>query len=228
MTALSREFERMAGHEFGHMHSWDLFKEWLNGAWWLLSGGMEADSDNRRERLDKFTKKQGEALGTLFHAYVDMVEQRPFDDVLGETLIELDLASVRAGQYFTPMPICRMTAEMNFSEEALRAKADSGEKLTVCDPACGSGAMLLAMGGVITNRMGREWLRHVEFYGMDIDERCCLMARIQIRLNGMDSIGRCAAMLGAMDDVAPVVLDDPVCECDTVAEVGELKQLQLF
>ena len=216
-SEFAKHFEKLAGSKFGHIHSWDLFREWLSAVWWMLDGGRDAE---RKQRLDRYTAEQGAELAGLLNEYCRMVEQRPFHDILGDAFMELDLASVHAGQYFTPFHVCRMMAEMNFDESLLRQKAEAGEKMTVCDPACGSGAMLLAYGQVIHDKMGRDWLRHAAaFYGMDIDERCVLMASIQLRMNGMDSFGRCMGMIGAMSEQEGQVVSLPEVPAITVGQL---------
>ena len=59
------------------------------------------------------------------------------------------------GQYFTPDHVCELMAKMTIPE------IQDGQ--SVCDPACGSGRMLIKATEV--NRYG-------QFYGVDIDRRC--------------------------------------------------------
>ena len=58
------------------------------------------------------------------------------------------------------------------------------QPVTICDPACGSGIMLLACASVLP-----RWAvanRLVEFFGQDIDATCANMARINCRLYGLN------------------------------------------
>ena len=75
--------------------------------------------------------------------------------------------------------------------------------ITVCDPAVGSGVMLLAFAKVVHAEMGRPALSKVRFYGTDIDQRCVLMCRIQLRMNGLDEVGRMAGLVGALEKATP-------------------------
>ena len=78
------------------------------------------------------------------------------------------------GEYFTPWNVAYMMAEM------LNPKPTD----KVCDPACGSGIMLLAARCVIHRKYG--WLVSSRYgrnlYGMDISNRMTKMARVNLYL----------------------------------------------
>ena len=90
-------------------------------------------------------------------------------DILGE-LYELRFSNSKSGQFFTPQPIA------DFMAMAICGDSKEFEHKTVCDPACGSGRMLLAAKKI--NPFNR-------FYGADLDETCCKMAAINLFLNGV-------------------------------------------
>ncbi|MET3979004.1 23S rRNA G2445 N2-methylase RlmL [Mucilaginibacter sp. UYP25] len=73
------------------------------------------------------------------------------------------------GQYFTPTPICDMMSAMSIGDNSRPGQ-------TICDPACGSGRMLLAAAKIN---------RHIHFYGADLDITCCKMAIVNIMLNSL-------------------------------------------
>jgi 2-polyprenyl-3-methyl-5-hydroxy-6-metoxy-1,4-benzoquinol methylase len=68
------------------------------------------------------------------------------------------------------------------------------QPLTICDPCCGSGVMLLAAAEVF-DRWMLDW-GLVQFYGMDIDRTCVMMAQINVMLYGLNSYSlKCALEL---------------------------------
>lgn len=91
-----------------------------------------------------------------------------FEDPLG-ALYEQLISKGRNGQFFTPEPIATMMASI-VSLDNLEADQ------TVCDPACGSGRMLLAAA---------KMNRHLRFYGADIDPLCSKMAVVNMLLNSL-------------------------------------------
>jgi hypothetical protein len=196
---LARGFESNA--VFGHMHAYDLYRKWLEAAWAFLNAAY--DEKGFRECLDKYKYEEGAEFGRLLGVYTRAVEDMPFRDILGELFMRLDVNSARAGQYFSPWNIAEMMARMQFSKEDFeKTVAEKGE-VTVCDPTVGSGVMLLAFASVVNSELGRSALSKLKLYGMDIDERCVLMTRIQLRMNGLDAFGRMAGLLGAREQSMP-------------------------
>ena len=89
-------------------------------------------------------------------------------DALGDLFMEY-LSFGKNGQFFTPQPICDMMAIMSFTEEPKNGQ-------TVCDPACGSGRLLLG-----AEKRNRE----LRFYGSDVDLLCVKMTVLNLALNNL-------------------------------------------
>ncbi len=70
-----------------------------------------------------------------------------------------------------------------FLQKVLPAALPYYEPVTVCDPALGSGRMLIAMAAECDRWAVENGL--IEFFGQDIDERCVQMAKINFVLHGM-------------------------------------------
>jgi len=132
------------------------------------------------------------------------VEEQPFHNILGEIFMRLDVNSVRAGQFFTPWSVAEMMARMQFCRDDFERTVAQKGVVTVCDPAVGSGVMLLAFAKVVHDEFGRKGTSKLQLYGTDIDQHCVLMCRIQLRMNGLDAVGRMAGLLAqpAPDAVA--------------------------
>ena len=195
---LARGFEN--NHVFGHMHSYDLYRAWLEAVWAFLDAVQ--DPAGYRQCLDRYTREQGQEFSRLLGLYVDAVEDQPFHDILGEIFMRLDVNSVRAGQFMTPWNIAEMMARMQFDREDFERVVQEKGAVTVCDPAVGSGVMLLSFAKVVHGEFGRWGTSKLRLYGQDIDQRCVLMCRIQLRMNGLDAVGRMAGLLaGQAPDV---------------------------
>jgi N-6 DNA methylase len=93
-------------------------------------------------------------------------------DILGD-LFQGAITYGEAGQFFTPEPIARMMAAMTVGDVPEEAKH---EKKSVCDPACRSGRMLLAVA-----EMQPHWL----FVGQDVDLRCVQLTAINLALRNL-------------------------------------------
>lgn len=173
---------------FCHMHPYEIYRKWLEAVW------LFCESSREREKfqtgLDCYSGREGEEFGRLFGIYCLAVESMPFRDILGELFMELDVNSARNGQYFTPWHIADMMARMQFSREQFRDIIAAKGEVSVHDPCCGSGVMLLAFASVVYSETGEWGLGKLRLYGSDIDLRCVHMCRIQLRMNGLDSVGK--------------------------------------
>ena len=82
---------------------------------------------------------------------------------------------------------CAADDENMFHNVILPTLATYVEPITVHDPCCGSGIMLLAVAARVPN-----WARHwgiVRFYGQDIDATCVKMAQVNMMLYGLNGFG---------------------------------------
>ena len=147
----ARSFERNT--VFGHMHSYDLYRNWLEAMWAFLNAAT--DPEAFRQCLDRYTRNEGEEFGRMLAYYVQAVETDPFRDILGELFMRLDVNSVQSGQFFTPFHLAEMMARMQFDPDAFKRLVELKGVVTVCDPAVGSGVMLLAFGKSVHDRLGR-------------------------------------------------------------------------
>jgi hypothetical protein len=75
-------------------------------------------------------------------------------------------------------------AQRWYFEKVIPACAEFIEPITVCDPAVGSGVMLLAAASCYPRWVIDMGL--VQFYGMDIDQTCVSMCKINCMLHGLN------------------------------------------
>ncbi|HMP42435.1 MAG TPA: N-6 DNA methylase, partial [Roseiflexaceae bacterium] len=118
-------------------------------------------------------------------------------------------------------------AEEWFLQNVLPAALPYIEPVTVHDPACGSGVMLLAIAS------GVPWWANlagiVQYSGQDIDQTCVLMARAQLMLYGLN--GHRARCMLAMQPESPSEAASDQVEPPALQPVGtdvKIAQLSLF
>ncbi len=119
-------------------------------------------------------KRGCDSLAKLFgQAVVAMEETHDgMKDILGD-LFQGGITYGEAGQFFTPENVGRMMAQMMVSDVPEEVQH---QPKRVCDPACGSGRLLLAVA---------EIQRHWIFVGQDIDLRCVRMTAINLALRNL-------------------------------------------
>lgn len=103
-------------------------------------------------------------------------------DFLGQVVVELELPAQHMGQFFTPYDVSRLIAELTLDtvDEII---AEQGF-VTVQEPACGAGGMIVAAADVIAAK-GFDVGRQLYVDGTDISPLCFRMAYLQASLRGI-------------------------------------------
>lgn len=133
--------------------------------------------------LQEVPKEVAPAIGEAVEEYGRLVAAAPpFTDILGPVYMELrSRGSKQAlGQFFTPWPIASMMARMT---AGTRPATTEGPLFRVCDPACGSGVMLLAFINTVLTDWGPDYLRRISVTGCDLDSFCAQMTMVQLLAN---------------------------------------------
>ena len=159
-----------------------------------------------RHKHGKPGKRGCDSIARAFGTLVQGMEQTQGEmiDILGD-LFQGAITYGEAGQFLTPQPVCRAMAALTIGEavavegEGEEAPPDQAvnvtgaeepatersaepktfprtPKRTVCDPACGSGRMLLAVA---------EINPHWEFHGQDVDLRCVRLTALNLAFRNL-------------------------------------------
>jgi hypothetical protein len=117
-----------------------------------------------------------EALGAL----VLEMESRPFEDIIGACYMEFVLSQKGQqwnGEFHTPKPICDLMARLTIGDIA---SLPAEGPITVCEPACGAGAMILSFAEACPPVTRRR----LRVTAIDISRTACDMAFINTTLSG--------------------------------------------
>jgi type I restriction-modification system DNA methylase subunit len=108
------------------------------------------------------------------------METRPFEDILGGYYMESALSSKGQqwnGEFHTPKTICDLMGQMVMGDTEWPAEGP----ITVCEPACGAGAMILSLAQVCPPAVRRR----LRVTAIDINRTACDMAFINTTLWGI-------------------------------------------
>jgi hypothetical protein len=183
-------------HQAAHGHNlWDVFRDFVAlGAFTYSNICDLAQAEKReaeymrivgryeRKTFDLFPKMLGELVLAL-----EAPDGTPaFGDVLGRLFHELELGNKWVGQFFTPYDLCLMMAQSLLDDGLDQQIAEHGF-VTVSEPACGAGAMVIAFAEALLRR-GHNPQKHMHVTATDVDERAVHMTYLQLALLGIPAL----------------------------------------
>lgn len=133
--------------------------------------------------MKQYTKEQAEEFSKLLALLVMVLEEK-YQDFLGEVHMSLNLSSKANGRYFTPYPVCKFMAEINFFEVENSGKLQDKELITLSEPCCGSGAMIIAFAETM-RKHNFNYQNQLYVEAIDINDLCFMMTYIQLSLLGI-------------------------------------------
>lgn len=131
------------------------------------------------------TQERNRLLALLLEDFnkpeLDLSPDRVTEDIIGNTYMFMISkfaadSGKKAGEFYTPAPVAELVAKL--------ANPKPGQR--ICDPACGSGGLLLAAGHEVGNS-------NYALYGMEVNGATWALCRMNMFLHNADSarIERC-------------------------------------
>ncbi|WP_176060295.1 N-6 DNA methylase [Paraburkholderia sp. BCC1876] len=149
---------------------------------------LEIAAKYTRDELDRFAAMFAE-LHLCYRSRVDDlgdlgvadIPGHGLGDVLGEIFMALELGNAQNGQFFTPYSVSVLMAMIAIGDGA-SVKAQGF--LTMQEPACGSGGMVVASAQAL-HQAGLAYPEALHATCVDVDRRCVHMAYVQLSLLGI-------------------------------------------
>ncbi|MEL7513685.1 MAG: N-6 DNA methylase [Pseudomonadota bacterium] len=172
-----RSFKQLAPYR----HRYEVWRDFVTMAACALHNGLNKDQmreDEYLEIIGRYKPDDQKVFPELMALLVTMLEAAP-RDVLGPLYMELEIANKNAGQFFTLPELSEMMARLTFSDQL--AKLASQPFITMQEPACGAGGMVLALVKVLIDAgyhpADKLWVQCI-----DVDRLAALMCYIQLTL----------------------------------------------
>lgn len=142
---------------------------------------LQSREELYRRTMCKYSPDEQENMTAAAGLYFRLVDENPFQDLLGDLYMRLGLGESKAGQFFTPYNICRMMAKVQV-DSALEKIGREGW-ISVNDCACGGGATMIAMAEALYER-GCNYQQRCIFVGQDLLATTAMMCYIQLSMLG--------------------------------------------
>jgi len=182
-----KDFAKLMESLEGRNSRWTVWTDFVTMSATAISNAVDHEHRESREQMysscaRKYTEKELSIFPKLFDATVCALEENQNQDFLGEMFMALELGNDSGGQFFTPYNISVLTASATITEET-RQVITENNWITANDPACGAGALLIALANELRMR-GINYQNDVLFTAQDIDFIAGCMCYIQISLLG--------------------------------------------
>lgn len=186
-TQLATLFEK-AAHGSGMFELWDAF---ITSFAAMLASGSGNECDWLIERAagstGRITKRAVEDVPKLYDPVIQAFEDNPFQDLLGDVYMRLNLGNKNTGQFFTPYNVADMMAELSADEDAITKQINERGYVTMNEPAAGGGANVIAMAHAFT-KLHINYQRHLWFVAQELSELTALTCYVQCSIIGMAGI----------------------------------------
>ncbi|MDE7247811.1 MAG: N-6 DNA methylase [Lachnospiraceae bacterium] len=171
---------------------WQIWNDFLSLSAISLANVMPVPEKEEREKLyfsiiGSYQKEDQEVFPKMLELVVLALEENPEQDFLGSLYHHLGLHQEQKGQFFTPYHICHFMSELQFAGDEKEEQLKEKGYISVNDPACGAGAMLIAFANV-AKKHGINYQKQVLFVAQDIDRTAAMMCYIQLSLLGCPAI----------------------------------------
>ncbi len=172
--------------------AWRVFEDFLAMAATSISNAVDWMHKEQREStymeiVARYEKKEIDLFPQMFAHLIEELERQVENptDVLGWIYHEMELHNKYKGQFFTPQCVCDMMGQISVSENDLGIEQKG--YVTVSEPCCGSGAMILGFAKAMALR-GYDYQRQMVVTATDVDIKCVHMCYLQLSLYGIPAV----------------------------------------
>ena len=178
----------------GKYSGYEIFTDWIRCLALAIENSTHLIRDKywqEREQLymdtmRKYEPEENEKFGVLTARLVEALEEGP-DDILGKVYMEAGMGSKIAGQFFTPFHLSELCARIGLHEQIEDYKAGRIDKITINEPSCGGGAMIIASAKVLLEQE-INFQQAMDVVAQDLDWKGVYMCYVQLSLLGISAI----------------------------------------
>lgn len=139
-----------------------------------------------KDTMNRYTLEERQKFPEML-AHLTMAFEEGPDDILGKVYMESGMGSRVTGQFFTPFNISEMVARLSLETSIEQYEKGELEKITVLEPSCGAGGMIIAAAKVLQQR-GINYQQAMDVVAQDLDWKGVYMCYVQLSLLGISAI----------------------------------------
>jgi len=140
--------------------------------------GYHEREQRYRDIASGYTAEEHDRFAQMLAMLAIRLESK-LTDVLGHQYMTLGFGNERLGQFFTPHDVSLLTAQLTVG--SLLAELPGREFITLAEPACGSGGMIIAVADCLRSA-GVNYQQRLHVTATDLDITSVHMAYLQLSL----------------------------------------------
>lgn len=187
-NARQQEIVKLVNRLDGKYNKWNIWNDFI--LMFATSIANVFPGPYRQEREEaylktakKYTQNELKTFAEMMGLVIVGMDENPDQDFLGELYMCMNMGNKWTGQFFTPYGICQAMSRLNYSDGEFEAQVQEKGFISVCDPACGAGALLIAFANVCKEKK-LNYQQYCLFVAQDIDQLAGMMCYIQLSLMG--------------------------------------------
>lgn len=185
---LAKLFEK-ASHGSGMFELWDAFVSTF-AAFFATGCGNEHCEwlTNRADgALKRITDAAQKDVSSLYDPVIQAFEDNPWQDLLGDVYMRLDIGNKKTGQFFTPYHLAEVMARLNLDRRMVEDAIHEHGYISVNEPAAGGGANVIGCAHVLRD-WGFNYQTQAWFVCQELSELTALTCYVQMSILGMAGI----------------------------------------
>lgn len=157
----------------------------------------ERRETNEKKYLNTIKKYSGDEINVIVEIYaqiVEMLEENPYQDLLGDLYMQLDMGSSTLGQFFTPYNISEAMASMSLEKNIVFECLEKKGYVIINEPCIGGGANVIGALSALNN-LGVNWQEKCIVVGQDLSYVTATMAYVVLGALGCQAVIKVADTL---------------------------------
>ena len=174
----------------GKYAPYNIFSDWIELCALSIQNSIclfhdKAWKDREQRYIDTARKYSAEEMDRFAQMFVWLGDAltEEMSDVLGEIYMTSGMGSKYTGQFFTPFHLSELCARLDIDFE----KISSEERISLNEPSCGGGGMIIATCKVL-HEAGFDFQRRLDVVAQDLDWKGVYMTYLQLSLIGCRAI----------------------------------------
>ena len=178
----------------GSRSTWQVFQDCMEIAALSIQNSCEVYPARREEYenryiniINQYDKQEMQTIIQIFVELTRMLEENPFQDLLGDLYMQLEMGNSAQGQFFTPYHVSQAMAQCAFDEQLVRQQIEEKGFIRLNEPCIGGGANIIAYLEVL-KKHDINYQKYVVIVGQDLSRMSALMSYIVLSLLGCQAV----------------------------------------